>query len=208
MNKYCQTNEEDILGFIFSEIGTTNKFCVEFGSGDGYSNSNTRHLLEAGWEGRMMDCMKHDDPFIHQEFITAENVLDVFTKYIIPIKFDLLSIDIDGNDIWVLGRILYRYTPRVIVAEFNPAIPVGINKTIKYDPFHVFKNNDYYGASMEAFKKLATFYGYTIITNNGLNLFMVKNPIGRILDCWGIGFHYGERHDHATANYGEWVEYK
>ena len=52
---YSQNGEDGILEFIFSKIGTTNKFSVEFGVGNGFE-CNTVYLLEKkGWTGLMMD---------------------------------------------------------------------------------------------------------------------------------------------------------
>lgn len=52
---YSQNGEDGIIEFIFSKIGTTNKFFVEFGVGNGFE-CNTVYLLEKnGWRGLMMD---------------------------------------------------------------------------------------------------------------------------------------------------------
>ena len=52
---YSQNGEDGIIEFVFSMIGTTNKFSVEFGVGNGFE-SNTTYLLEKkGWKGLMMD---------------------------------------------------------------------------------------------------------------------------------------------------------
>ena len=52
---YSQNGEDGILEFIFSKIGTTNKFSVEFGVGNGFE-CNTVYLLEKkDWKGLMMD---------------------------------------------------------------------------------------------------------------------------------------------------------
>lgn len=52
---YSQNGEDGIIEFIFSKIGTTNKFFVEFGVGDGFE-CNTVYLLDKkGWKGLMMD---------------------------------------------------------------------------------------------------------------------------------------------------------
>lgn len=52
---YSQNGEDGIIEFIFSKIGTTNKFSVEFGVGDGFE-CNTVYLLEKKkWKGLMMD---------------------------------------------------------------------------------------------------------------------------------------------------------
>jgi len=206
MGKYSQLNEEEILKKIFQNAGTTNKYFVEFGSGNGYSNSNTRHLKEKGWNGLMMDGFfdGNIDENRHKEFITAENICDLFRKHRVPDVFDLLSIDLDGNDLWILGAILEEYSPRIIVAEFNPAIPVGVNQTIEYNPDHEWNNDDYYGASFEAFGCLGSDHGYRIVDNNGLNLFLLRNDIE--LDG-PYNNTYTERHDHKPSSRTDWVKY-
>lgn len=52
---YSQNGEDGIIEYIFSNIGTTNKFCVEFGVGNGFE-CNTVYLQEKkDWKGLMMD---------------------------------------------------------------------------------------------------------------------------------------------------------
>jgi len=51
---YSQNGEDGIIDFVFKEIGLTNKFCVEFGVGNGFE-SNTAYLRENGWNGLWMD---------------------------------------------------------------------------------------------------------------------------------------------------------
>jgi len=52
---YSQNGEDGIIEYIFSKIGTTNKFSVEFGVGNGFE-CNTVYLLEKkDWKGLMMD---------------------------------------------------------------------------------------------------------------------------------------------------------
>ena len=52
---YSQNGEDGIIDYIFSKIGTTNKFSVEFGVGNGFE-CNTVYLQEKkNWNGLMMD---------------------------------------------------------------------------------------------------------------------------------------------------------
>lgn len=51
---YSQNGEDGILNFLFSYIGTTNKFLVEIGCDDA-SECNGRLLLESGWDGILID---------------------------------------------------------------------------------------------------------------------------------------------------------
>jgi len=68
---------------LFQEIGTTNKFCVEFGAGDGYTLSNTRYFLENGWKGLMMDIEPGHESVV-QENINADNINELFKKHNVP----------------------------------------------------------------------------------------------------------------------------
>ena len=45
---------------------------------------------------------------LYKEFITKDNINDLFKKYNVPNKFDVLSIDIDYNDLWVWKNMVYR----------------------------------------------------------------------------------------------------
>ncbi len=104
---YSQNGEDGIINIIFRKIGTTNKFCVEFGAGDGHE-CNTRYLIKKKkWKYLHMDTCHCSKTYtiIKHEFITAENINNLFRKYKIPKKFDLLSIDVDFNDYWILKAI-------------------------------------------------------------------------------------------------------
>ena len=41
---------------------------------------------------------------LHKEHITVENIVPIFHKYGVPTKFDLLSVDLDGLDFYILRR--------------------------------------------------------------------------------------------------------
>src|SRR5438552_12778983 len=97
MRIYSQNGEDGILRAIFMKMGTTNKFCVEFGVGDGKS-CNTRRLTEKeGWHALLMDMNEKAPSFVKREFITPDNINELFLKYDVPKEFDLLSVDLDYN---------------------------------------------------------------------------------------------------------------
>ena len=173
---YSQYGEESFLGHIFNNIGVTNRHFVEFGAGDGKKLSNTRLLQERfGWIGLQIDADNHGNPEVKQEFITQENIVDLLNKYSVPKSFDLLSIDLDGNDGHILRKLLVIFSPRVIIAEYNSSLPVGEALTIKYNPNHVFENNNYHGMSFAYGERIADEFGYRVIFQNAnLNMYMVR----------------------------------
>ncbi len=172
---YSQQGEDGILEYIFYKTGTSNKYFVEFGVGNG-NECNTRLLREMkGWQGLWMDSGKHNNHHIHQEFITAENINDIFRKYNVPRNFDLLSIDIDGNDYWVWKALDTVYAPRVVVIEYNSKYAPSKSKVIEYDPNFKWDCTDYFGASLLAHVKLAEAKGYSLVCcdSKGVNAFFV-----------------------------------
>jgi len=173
---YSQYGEDGVIQRIFADLGTTNRYLVDIGAGDGFKLSNTKILLEAGWHGARFDVAYGADVF--QERITAENVCDVLAKYNVPGEFDFLSLDIDGIDWYVLRAILRSYRPRVFVCEVNPTIPAEPPVTIAYDPAFVFPQCAYFGASLGAFHRLGTVHGYTLVyVHECINAFFVRNDL-------------------------------
>lgn len=176
---YSQNGEDGILKAIFKKIGTTGKFCVEFGVGDG-TTCNTRYLIEREeWKSLQMDMDSKAPVSVRREFITAENINDLFRKYGVPREFDLLSIDIDYNTYWV-WKAIEGFFPRVVVIEYNGNIPPTQNIVVPYDPNVTWDGASYYhGSSLLALVNLGNFRGYSLVAcdSNGINAFFVRNDL-------------------------------
>lgn len=57
---------------------------------------------------------------LFKEIFWPDNIVKLFKKYKVKKKFDLLSVDTDYYDFFMLETILEAgYSPRVIVAEYN-----------------------------------------------------------------------------------------
>ncbi len=161
---YSQHGEDGVLERIFECIGTTNRRFVEFGAWDGVFLSNTAHLrLNEGWTGLLMEGNPEKaNELVTHAFVTAENVESLFARAAVPEVFDLLSIDIDGNEYWV-WRAIENYRPRVVVIEYNVFFGNEVSKTMPYDPGHVWDESYYHGASLAALRKLGREKGYTLV---------------------------------------------
>ena len=120
---FSQNGEDGItiklIDMIYGEFKNFRNF-VEFGVEDGVQ-CNTRILREKfGWKGLSMDgSHENKQIFLKKEFITKENIVSLFKKYNVPEKIDLLSVDIDFNDFYVLNEILNNYTCDIIICEYN-----------------------------------------------------------------------------------------
>ena len=137
-NITSQFGEDGIIEKVLEVINNNDKWCVEFGSWDGKKCSNTFNLIDnknysailiEGNTRRFKDLLKTFEGNKKVTLINAfvgfeeDNCLDELLKTTeIPADFDLLSIDIDGNDYHVWESVRH-YTPKIVVIEFNPTIP-------------------------------------------------------------------------------------
>lgn len=177
-----QNGEDGILQKIFDVIGTTNRYYIEFGAGNGHFGSNTKYLREkCGWKGLLLEgsCQENDAINLHRAFITAENICDLFRKYDAPKEFDLISIDIDGNDFYVWKALCDEYRPRVVVIECNKHFDFNEDAVMKYDPNYLWNRSESSGASVLALFNLGRKLGYSLVyhESEGVNLFFVRDDV-------------------------------
>jgi hypothetical protein len=186
-----QNGEDGVLQEIFDLIGTTNKYYVDFGAGNGHFCSNVKYLREAyGWRGLLLEGARTaGDPSInlHHAFITAENICDLFQKYDVPQEFDLICIDIDGNDFYVWKALSAQYRPRVVIIECNPYFRANEDKVMQYDAKYMWDGSEYCGASVLALANLGRKLGYSFVyqEQQGINLFFIRDDV---LELTGVKF--------------------
>lgn len=196
---FSQSGEDGILQWLTHKIPIENRTFIEFGASD-YKESNTRFLLiKDNWSGMILDGSKKNMSAVKQEgiywrydlqaidaFITAENINDLLMQSGFDKDLGVLSVDIDGNDYWVLKAIT-EYQPRILVCEYNAVFGEHAAVTIPYkkDFFRTAEHysNLYWGASLLAFKHLAEEKGYTFIgtNSNAVNAFFVRNDLAGYL---------------------------
>lgn len=175
---FSQNGEDGVIERLFALFGTTNRYYVEIGTGDG-SECNTRWLREQhGWSGVMLDCA-YGNPSIglYQEFITADNVNEMLARYGVPQEFDLLSIDIDGQDYWLWEAMATRWKPRVLVIEYNAGVPQDIPLTIPYDTSYRWCGQPNTGQSLSALQKVSSRNGYSLLYATPPNAFLARTSI-------------------------------
>ncbi len=146
---YSQTGEDGIIQAIFGLIPDCNNWCVEFGAWDGEYLSNTCNLIDNHNYGAVLiEASSKKFKELEERFADRKNVFPVndfvgfgaqdgldsiLRKTPIPVDFDFLSIDIDGNDYHV-WKAVEHYQPKVVCIEFNPTIPSEVDYVQPADP--------------------------------------------------------------------------
>tara|TARA_B100000963_G_C22465478_1_gene597690 strand:- start:244 stop:900 length:657 start_codon:yes stop_codon:yes gene_type:complete len=175
-----------------------NKTFIELGSSN-YKESNTRFLLlNNKWNGLIVDGSSVNINEIKksyfywkypleakEKFITTANILETINEFKKDKKFGLLSVDLDGNDYWILKKILENgYIFDIIICEYNSLLGKKESISIKYNHNFIREQNENiinYGASIKAFKNLLN-NNYKLIYGNqlGNNIFFVNRSFNEI----------------------------
>lgn len=187
MKDYSQNGESKILLNLFEKIGTKNKIFVDLGAGDGYHLSNTRMLKDLGWSGLMVDADPQGCADVICDFITKENILNILCGVCgkeTPYDFDLLSIDLDGNDYHIIKKILELFNPRVIILEVNSQLPLDKSIVMPYNAAHKWDGTNAYGMSYKAAFKLLrenAYDIYDVVNNTNVIATKMMTPTGDII---------------------------
>jgi len=204
---FSQNGEDGIIAEIFSRIGVQSKTFLEIGVEAGLEN-NSVFLLFQDWSGIWIEgdeeaverIRQHFNKPIAEErlrvvqsFVTAENVERVLQDTKIQDDLDLASFDIDRNTYWIWAA-LPRLNARVVVAEYNGAIPPGIDWKVDYDPSRLWDGTTHFGASLKAFELLGRQYGYCLVgcDLNGVNAFFVRQDLcdGKFAEPFTSEYHF------------------
>lgn len=199
-------NGEDLIAFrLLRNLGIRSQCAVEFGATDGLYKSNTAFFRDdLGWRVIQFDSHPRESQHrVYKETITADNINDVFARHDVPHDLDLLSIDIDGNDLWVWKALTYR--PTVVIIEYNARWRPKRRRTVPYDPMrNGWDHTDYYGASAGALVALGREKGYTLYDSTHSNLMFA--PAGRVpeYDLCRVHFRKSDRPDPLKR---QWIAY-
>jgi hypothetical protein len=185
---FSQTNEDGITLEILRRIGYHNDGTyLEFGPGDGMEN-NTLILASLGWKGSWVgdqDLAWNYQPcsklLFQKEWIdlnTIELCMKKAKSYLKTQNIDVISLDLDGNDIYFAEAILKEnLNPKLFIVEYNGKFPPPVEFQIDYNSNHNWNGTDYFGASLSSFAKLFDRYNYRLVCCNshtGANAFFVN----------------------------------
>jgi hypothetical protein len=183
-----QNYEDGMIREVFRRIGTTNKVFVEIGVGNGKEN-NTAFLLSQGWTGFWIDS---DDRFAEElkrtdlvgavsyrvAHVDKTTACELLASLNVPSEFDILSIDIDQNTYYI-WEVLKGYRPRLVVIEYNGALPPDMNWRVRYESNKLWDGTQNFGASLKALEMLGQEMGYSLVGCDllGVNAFFVRSDL-------------------------------
>jgi hypothetical protein len=192
---FSQNGEDGIIMHLFSRIGVTDRRFVEIGVEDGRECNTANLAINLGWSGLMLD--RDEDGVagarrrfaarpqtaatlrVEQAHITRENIDAILAANGVEGELDLLSIDIDGNDLWVWEAVA-SVRPRIVVMEYNGTFGPDRSVSVPYDPgFDRMARHPsgwYHGASVTALTRVGSRKGYVLAgcDSNGVNAFFIR----------------------------------
>jgi hypothetical protein len=186
---FSQNGEDGVLAEITRRLGVETGYFVEFGIETG-AEGNCVYLANIlGWRGLFME----GDPAMFAELsrkysfnpnvatanalVSPENIDEVLRAQAVPDDFDILAIDVDGNDYWVWQG-MRTYRPKVVVIEYNASLDPS---KLLVQPFRreSWDGTNYFGASLGAMRALAAEKGYRLVYTElaGVNAFFVRSDL-------------------------------
>jgi hypothetical protein len=187
---FSRSGEDQILQKLIAELlpADHGRSAVDIGAGDGVRWSNTYALFGEGWrglgaEGDPAKVIKlarayrnYPNVFACRALVTPATVCPLLQAYEIEKNFSVLSLDIDGNDYWVLRAILSQFRPRLIVTEINEKIPPPIRFIVKYNPSFTLRHH-FFGFSISSLADLCQEFDYSLVALEYNNAFLAANEL-------------------------------
>jgi hypothetical protein len=197
---YSQWGEDGILDYIFWRLEIPKPKVIEFGAGN-FSECNSRFLAEnlnasvVAIDGRkdLIETISKTDLFwkTHilgiQTWVTPSNVNQLIEKaHHFMGGVDMLSLDLDGNDFWIINAADLTGI-MVVVVEYNPLF--GNSKALTVPKEDAFDRTQkhfswlYYGANLKAYVNVLSDKGFRFIGTNrvGNNAFFVATHVSHLI---------------------------
>lgn len=192
---FSQWGEDGIIQYLTKSIEIKNRTFIEFGVQD-FFESNCRFLMmKDNWKGFVIDGSKNKILGLKKSyfywkyqldavdrFITKENINDIVAQSGFEEDLGILSVDLDGNDYYILQAIT-KFKPRILICEYNAVFGGSRKITVPYQPdFKRTKahySNLYFGASLAAMTQLADEKGFALVGTNTAanNAFYVRKDL-------------------------------
>lgn len=191
---FSQHREDGIIDFLLGRIRHRTWQFVEFGFAPDQCNT-TNLLVNQGYGGLLMDggeknCRLAQEVLprftkrhleVRQAFLNLDNLNTLVGDSGVGPEVDLLSIDVDGNDLWFWQAINIRAA--VVVIEYNASLGPERPISVPYDPefvrYKAHPSGFYHGASLSALTRVGKELGYALVgtDSSGVNAFYVRRNL-------------------------------
>jgi hypothetical protein len=237
---YSQNGEDGILYYLLSCLSRRTQIAVEMGSGDGLECNTGFFVRHHGYTSYFIDGSAYwiqkgkeayrsfrinGTPVFINAWMTKETILELLDAHAIPKDIDVLSVDIDGMDYWILKEIMdaKRLKPAIIVVEYQDILGPERAWTVPYQSqfnhtdYDCLNGPNYCGASLKAFMHLlGDTYAFVGCEEKGFNGFFIrrdaelKKEIPEMTDirpCFEIEkVKFGMEHRFKRTAHLEWVD--
>jgi len=188
---FSNFDEERIIERFVSELlppGEGARTAVDLGAGDGIKGSNTYALFRAGWRGLGVEADPRRARRLAHAYrglggvtashsrVTPGNVVGLLESHGVARGFDLLSLDIDSYDYWVLDPLLAHFRPHLVVTEINEKIPPPIRFVVRFDPDFRLQHH-FFGYSIASLEDLCARRDYALIALEYNNAFLAPREL-------------------------------
>ncbi len=198
-SRFSEFEEDGHLLYLLTLAGSTSRTVVEISSQDGRVCMATNLIVHHRWRGFLFDgdpvfvregrrffaahpATRSAPPVVRAEWFTRDNVNHALAAAGVPDEVDVLSLDIDGNDLYLWSAMKLR--PRILICEFNNAVPSDLALTIPYRPVFSFAalppdQAMFRSASLTAFVAVGRRKGYRFVGMNalGFNAIFLRDDV-------------------------------
>jgi hypothetical protein len=187
LDSRSQSNEAELLAGLAESIEMPPTF-IEFGFAP--LEMNVGSLIRRGFTGVLIDASGgramrllrwrlRGRVDVLERFLTVENIGFLGERYR-PGTLGVLSVDVDGNDYWLLRELL-PIRPAVIAVEYNASLGPSRRVTVPYDPafdrHQKHPSGMYHGASLAALAALCDGYRLVAVAAGGANAIFARNDV-------------------------------
>jgi hypothetical protein len=189
---FSQNGEDGILDVLRRQLKSSNRCFMEIGAGDGIENNTAWLAIVEKHSGIMIDGDARSVARAARMLSSSNLGVECRHMFVVPRvaaqvvslarqrDLDVLSVDIDGCDYYVVQALLDAgMRPRIMVVEYNSVFGQERSATIEYREDFDFTSAHptqlYYGVSIAGWRTFLGKRGYRFVTveRNGVNAFFV-----------------------------------
>ena len=183
---HSQFGEDGVIERIVADLGIERGSFFEFGIGpaaeasppDAGLEGNFVLLQENGWTGVFLDggtAPRRICDVRQRIRHRAEHQPALLQACCTSWTWDAISIDVDGQDIWIWLALQHR--PKLVVIEYNGALGTEHSMCVPFDVDFRWDYTRYQGASIRALHKVGVAKSYVLVCANGVNAFFVRDDL-------------------------------